>query len=227
VKKAEFELRGLLADGIARALETDIVLGRLPPSHRLGEEELSDRFSASRHQVRAALAGLERKGIVRKERNKGYSVRSFSVAEVEEIYDLREIFQRQAALRIALPVPPDKLDALTGLELDYERAVEASDLHRIHAANDLFHANMFALCNNGRLAELVGQYMDLSYLIRGNAFDPEHCLVAVREHRLMLSLLSSRDSWSLAQACVDHMQYSKKQYLSMLMDQDDRTERAA
>ena len=64
--------------------------------------------------------------------------------------------------------------------------------------------------------------MDLSYVIRGNAFEPEHCLVAVREHRLMLSLLSSRDSWSLAQACVDHMQYSKNQYLGMLLAQDNR-----
>lgn len=80
---------------------------------------------------------------------------------------------------------------------------------------------------NARLAELVRQHMDLSYVIRGNAFDPEHCLVAVREHRLMLSLLSSRDSWSLAQACVDHMQYSKNQYLSMLMARDERAERAA
>ncbi|MBV8915198.1 MAG: GntR family transcriptional regulator [Acetobacteraceae bacterium] len=219
--------REKLADGIARALEAEIVLGRMRPGQRLGEEELSERFSATRHHVRAALTALERTGIVRKERNKGYSVRSFSVAEVEEIYELREILQRQAALRIALPVPPEKLEALTDLELEYERAVEAGDLRRIHAANDLFHAAMFALCNNARLAELVGQYMDLSYLIRGNAFEHEHCLVAIREHRLMLSLLASRDSWSLAQACVDHMQYSKNQYLSMLSAGRGETERAA
>ena len=139
-------MREPIADGISRALEAEIVLGRLPPSQRLGEEELSERFSASRHHVRAALAGLERKGIVSRERNRGYSVRSFTAAEVEEIYDLREILQRQAALRIALPVAADKHDALTRLELEYECAVEAGDLHQIHSANDLFHAKMFELC---------------------------------------------------------------------------------
>jgi DNA-binding GntR family transcriptional regulator len=219
--------RELLADGIARALETEIVLARMRPGQRLGEEELSDRFAATRHHVRAALTLLERKGIVRKERNKGYSVRSFSVREVEEIYDLREILQRQAALRIGLPVAPEQVEALAKLERDYERAVEAGDVQRIHATNDLFHAAMFALCNNAHLADLVRQYMDLSYLIRGNAFEREHCLVAITEHRVMLSLLASRDSWSLAQACVDHMQYSKDQYLGMLNADGGATERAA
>ena len=176
--------------------------------------------------MRAALTLLERKGIVSKARNKGYSVRSFSAAEVEEIYELREILQRQAALRIALPAAPETLETLTRLELDYERAVEVGDVHRIHAANDVFHTALFSLCNNARLAELVRHHMDLSYLIRGNAFEREHCLVAIREHRLMLTLLASRDSWSLAQACVDHMQYSKDQYLNMLAAGGE-TERAA
>ena len=34
-----------------------------------------------------------------------------------------------------------------------------------------------------------------------------------RQHELMIELLKGRDGWALAQLCVDHMQYSKSDYL--------------
>src|SRR5260221_915152 len=75
------------ADQIARALEKDIVLGRLKPGEKLREEDLAVRFSASRHHVREGLARLERIGIVVKERNRGVSVRHFTADEVRQIYE--------------------------------------------------------------------------------------------------------------------------------------------
>jgi DNA-binding GntR family transcriptional regulator len=59
------------ADRIARAIEQDIFGGRLPPGEKLREEELAERFGASRHHVREALVRLARVGIIVKERNKG------------------------------------------------------------------------------------------------------------------------------------------------------------
>src|SRR5581483_4433560 len=91
------------AGQIARALEQDIVLGRLQPGEKLREEDLAERFGASRHHVREGLARLERIGIVIKERNRGVSVRRFTIEEVRQIYEVREIVQRQAALKIRLP----------------------------------------------------------------------------------------------------------------------------
>jgi hypothetical protein len=32
----------------------------------------------------------------------------------------------------------------------------------------------------------------------------------------MIKLLGTRDPWALSQLCVDHIQYSKNQYLAML-----------
>ena len=47
-----------LCEKIITELEEDIVFGRLKPGQKLPEEELSDRFGASRHQVREALMRL-------------------------------------------------------------------------------------------------------------------------------------------------------------------------
>ena len=211
-----------MAGQIARALEKDIAFGRLEPGQKLREEELAERFAASRHQVREALAELGRIGIVIKERNRGVTVRRFSPKEIREIYEVREILQRQAALRIPLPVAEVTLAALLSIHEDYSQAVEVGDLQRIHAANDLFHMEMFRLCGNELLLNLIKHYMDLTYAIRAAGFsDPENLETSRRHHRIMIDLLRGRDSWAVAQICVDHIQPTKTQYLEMLMKDGD------
>lgn len=210
------------ADTIARSLEQDIVFGRLKPGSKLREETLAERFEASRHQVREGLAKLGQHGIIVKERNRGFSVRRFSADEVRQIYDLREILQRQAALRIPLPVSEATRDRLEEINARYETAVTTGDLQAIHAANDHFHVEKFRLCGNDLLVGLVKQYMDLTYAIRAAGFfDPENLETSRRHHRIMIELLRGRDSWALAQICVDHIQPTKKQYLTALDREGD------
>jgi DNA-binding GntR family transcriptional regulator len=209
-----------IPDQIARQLEEDIVFGYLQPGHKLPEEDLSERFSASRHQVREALAQLTRVGMLIKERNKGVRVRKFTADEVHQIYEVREMLQRQAALRITLPASPAAIGALEAIHEEYESAVANSDFRSIHETNDRFHSEMFRLCGNDILWKLVKDFMELSYVVRANSFNPEHLVIARREHRIMLDLLRTRDSWSLSQLCVDHIQYSREQYLALLSLQD-------
>jgi DNA-binding GntR family transcriptional regulator len=143
------------AEQIARVIERDIFRGRLRPGEKLREEELAERFGASRHHIREALLRLSRLGIVAKERNKGASVRQFTADELRQIYEVREILQRQAALRIKLPADPDAVARLKRLNEDYESAVEAGDFHLIHETNDRFHTELFGLCNNPLIVSLI------------------------------------------------------------------------
>jgi DNA-binding GntR family transcriptional regulator len=202
---------------VARAIERDIVFGRLAPGQKLPEEELATRFGGSRHQVRQGLARLERIGIVTRERNRGASVRSYTADEVRQIYEIRELLQRQAALRIPLPVEEAAIASLTEIQRHYEIAIKLGDVHQIHATNDLFHSQLFRMCGNELLVQLVKHYMDLSYAIRANAFsDQESMKKSEREHHIMIRLLAGTDSWALSQICVDHILPSKAQYLSKL-----------
>jgi len=207
------------AEQITRAIERDIFRGHLRPGEQLREEELAERFEASRHQVRAALARLAQIGIIVKERNRGAFVRRFTADEVRQIYEIREIVQRQAALRIALPAALETVQRLSTINDSYEEAVCSSDFHRIHEANDRFHTELFSLCRNELLVCLINNYMELTYAIRGAAFaDPENLDKSRGHHRIMLRLLLGTDSWALAQICVDHIQITKEQYLSALRE---------
>jgi len=205
------------AEQIARAIELDIFGGRLLPGEKLREEDLAVRFDASRHHVREALVRLVRAGIIVKERNKGASVRRFAVDEVRQIYEIREILQRQAALRIPLPADAATIQKLARVNEEFDSAVVAGDFQRMHELNDRFHTELFRLCNNDLLVSLIKTYMDLTYAVRGAAFaNPNNLEKSRTQHRIMIQLLSGSDSWALAQICVDHIQITKDQYLAAI-----------
>ena len=48
--------------------------------------------------------------------------------------------------------------------------------------------------------------------------DREGLALSRRQHELMIELLKGRDSWALAQLCVDHMQFSKSDYLGRIAE---------
>src|SRR6202051_1283705 len=204
------------AEGIRR-LEEDIIFGRFAPGSRLVEDTLMGRYGASRHFVRQALFPLERQGIVLREKNIGATVRFYSGEEVRQIYEVREMLTRQAALMIALPASAELIAQLKELQRQYCARADAQDLRGIHEANDAFHVALFSACGNPYLVRSLQDYMNLTLPLRAkNLADTAGLGVLSRPHELMIELLRGRDSWALAQLCVDHMQFSKSDYLGRI-----------
>ena len=207
---------------IARALEEDIIFGRLAPGTRLTEDMLLSRFNVTRHFARQALVQLEAMGIVSRERNKGATVRSLTPREVQEIYDVRELLQRQAALWIPLPAPQSLIDELLAIHEEHGRCVAEGYLRGVHEANDRFHLKLFGACGNRQLVHSIELYMRLSLPVRANSMaSAESLKISHEHHRLMIEMLKGIDNWVLAQLCVDHLQPSKRRYLNQIRSADD------
>ena len=186
---------------VIRRLEEDIIFGRFAPGSRLVEDTLMTRYGASRHFVRQALFQLERQGIVLREKNIGATVRFYSAEEVRQIYEVREMLTRQAALMIALPAPASLIDQLTELQRQYCAKADAQDLRGIHEANDAFHVALFSACGNPYLVRSLQDYMNLTLPMRAkNLADNEGLALSRRQHELMIELLKGRDSWALRPA---------------------------
>ncbi|WP_204327866.1 hypothetical protein, partial [Proteus mirabilis] len=75
---------------------------------------------------------MERTGVVRREKNIGATVSSYSAQEVRQIYEVREMLSRQAALMILLPAPPELIDRLAALQERYCHYGDIGDLRRMH-----------------------------------------------------------------------------------------------
>ena len=203
-----------LALDVAKVLGEDIIFGRLAPGTRLVEDHLIARFGATRHYIRSALNELERTGIVVREKNKGVAVRSLTPAEVRQIYEVREMLQRQAALRIVLPAPKAAIEQLERLHDDYSRHVRERHFRGVHEVNDQFHLALFGCCGNAYLVGSIKHYMWLSLPVRAKkTADLDRAIASERDHHMMIQLLKGTDGWALAQLCVDHLQPAKESYL--------------
>ncbi|WP_341989088.1 GntR family transcriptional regulator [Azorhizobium sp. AG788] len=199
---------------IVRRIEEDIIFGRFAPGSRLVEDVLMAHYGASRHFIRQALAQLERTGIVRREKNVGATVCSYSAEEVRQIYEVREMLTRQAALLIPLPAPAALIAELQAVQARYARFAEAGDLRGIHETNDAFHLLLFSACGNPYLVKSLQDYMGLTLPMRAkNLADRDGLDLSRRQHDLMIELLRGRDNWALAQLCIAHMEPSKADYL--------------
>lgn len=202
---------------VTQDLEEDIIFGRLEPGERLREDALLQRFGGTRHYIRQALAELGKKGMVTIERNRGATVRSFTSLEVEQVYEVREMLLRQAALRMDLPAPTSFIARLEAINADYAAAIAAGNLRGIHEKNDLFHRELFKACPNLYLQRLLDEYMDLTLVIRAkNLADPKQLHVSLEHHKLMIDYLKAGDAWLLAELCVAHVRASRDGYLSQV-----------
>src|SRR5436305_12302117 len=182
---------------VIRRLEEDIIFGRFAPGSRLVEDTLMTRYGASRHFVRQALFQLERQGIVLREKNSGATVRVYSAEEVLQIYEVREMLTRQAALMIALPAPARLIEELGELQRRYCARADAQDLRGIHEANDAFHVALFSASGNIYLVQSLQDYMNLTLPMRAkNLADKDGLALTPSQHELMIELVTGRDMWA-------------------------------
>ena len=195
----------LLAD-LVDSIRQAIIFGRLRPRERLVEEELAERFNASRHLVRSALSTLDQMGLVARRPNRGVVVCDFSVEEIEEIYEMRAILQGEAARRIPLPAPRSLITQLEAIHAKYSENVDKLELKAACTLNNLFHETMFGACNNRYLTETIQKFWTRTTAIRCYAIgDPELLQQSRREHRAMIDAIKEGNREELVKQCVDHI----------------------
>jgi DNA-binding GntR family transcriptional regulator len=198
---------------IVEALEEDVLFGRLRPRERLTEDELIERFDASRHVVRQALVELEHKGMVVRPRNRGAVVRDFTRDEVDHICAVRELLHGKAASQIPLPGSPVLLKTLERLHALHSREVERGNLRGIHQMNSVFHDTLFQACGNPYLVETIRDYAQMSLAFRCqvmvNPFLARH---ARDEHAQMIEALRVGDRAKLVRLCTGHTRAAQDVY---------------
>lgn len=88
-------------DRIAAALRNDVLDGVLSPGEHLREEQLTQRFDAGRHTVRAAIRQLTATGLVVHERHKGAFVPLLTKERIDKVFEFRVVVEL-GSLRLAL-----------------------------------------------------------------------------------------------------------------------------
>jgi DNA-binding GntR family transcriptional regulator len=203
-----------VAELIAARLEEDIVLGRRHPRERLIEQDLCDRFSTHRGDVRLALFELEQKGLIERIPNRGAIVRDLTPKEVLEIYAVREELEVMAARILPFPVGAADLAKLDELQKKHSAAVEAGDMLTVFHTNLRFHQTMFGLCGNACLIETIERLAQKVYGIRSyaNAF-PDALERVRRDHIEIVEALRASRRDELIKLTRRHLKPSPAAYI--------------
>jgi GntR family transcriptional regulator, vanillate catabolism transcriptional regulator len=91
-----------LASKLAIEIRQMILNGKFSPGDRMAEIPLAEKLGFSRTPTRAALSMLEKDGILVGFPTGGYTVRSFSLAEIREAIDVRGTLEGLAAEVLAM-----------------------------------------------------------------------------------------------------------------------------
>ncbi|UIY23229.1 GntR family transcriptional regulator [Rhizobium leguminosarum] len=146
--------RGLLSDRIRNALTDEIAAGRLAAGAALDEQQLADRFGASRTPVREALRQLAAGGLVELRARRGGVVARMTPERIMEMFEtvaeIEAVCVRLATYRMT-PLERSRLIELHELS---EPIVEAGNFDACDDSfNRQFHETIYRATHNGFLAE--------------------------------------------------------------------------
>jgi len=191
-------------------IEQLILRGELAVGQRINESELAARFGTSRGPIREALRALEESRLVRSEKNRGVFVREISVAEADEIYDVREALDQLIGQRVAERATPEQLRELDAVLAEMDGATVKQDVKSYHTLNLKFHDMLVDFAGNARLIEtyrLLTRGL-LLFRLRGLQ-DGGGFAVSNTEHRAVMRAVAQRDSARAGQLLRQHATKSR------------------
>jgi DNA-binding GntR family transcriptional regulator len=187
------------------ALRRLIVAGELAPGARVNQEELAARIGVSVGPVREALRVLEQEGQLTYLPRRGYFVTELRLADLEEIYALRQLLEANAA-RHALPQLDD--DARARIRLAARECAEAAaagDVSAELAANRRFHFAILDAPDQPHALRLIKLLWDSTEAYRALYYNaPEERERSLHAHDRILAAIDATDADELVHELDAH-----------------------
>jgi DNA-binding GntR family transcriptional regulator len=187
-------------------LRDDILEGVLPPGERLIEVQLSDRYGVGRAAIRSALVELDGEGLVRRETNRGATVRRITVTEAIEITEARGVLEGLVARRAAERASEAERDELRALVAEMTVAVEADDKLRYSKLNRTLHAALRRIARHGVADDLVANLRNRAAHHQFRlAVIPGRAAESLAQHAAVVAAVTSGDADAAEQAMRSHL----------------------
>jgi GntR family transcriptional regulator of vanillate catabolism len=175
--------------------------GEFAPGERLSEVELAERLGVSRTPLRMALQTLAHEGLLEPLSGRGFAVRVFSRADVDDAIELRGVLEgtaaRFAAERLEAPEGLAPLEAaagaLEGVVHNIGRHQE-EELGRYVELNNAFHDALVVLARSPHLARTLANVKALPFAMPSGAILASHAVLP-RSHEILV--VAQHQHWQL------------------------------
>ncbi|HEX2134368.1 MAG TPA: GntR family transcriptional regulator [Microvirga sp.] len=190
------------ADGVYAGLRRAIIEQSLMPGAKLPEGLISESFGVSRTLVRSALTRLVGEGLVEQIKNRGSFVASPSLAEAQQVFDVRRQLERLVVERLAGALAADQLKRLKA-HVAAERQLHGRNGPETVRLAGEFHVLLAELTGNALLARYVSEVVSRSSLILALYSRPHSAECGANEHADIIDALAAGDA-ARARRVMDH-----------------------
>jgi DNA-binding GntR family transcriptional regulator len=185
------------------ALRELILRGDFAAGVRLGEVELAERLGVSRTPIREALTRLAAEGLVEITPNRGAKVTSWTVGELEAVFELRAALEpRLTGLAVprATPADADALDALAAEMIAVGAPGAHQDLDALVPLNREFHGRLVALADHPAMASALAGAVHAPIVLRNfHTYDEASLRRSLAHHAEIVAALRAGDpAWAAA-----------------------------
>ena len=188
-------------------LKHAIITGEIPAGERIVETEYADRLHISRTPLREALRKLERDGLVEYVQRRGVIVRAFTIADVEEIYTIRNALEM-----LTLP-------AIIRLH-EMDGVMASRDFETLSPMARAFHRQMTEICGQNRILRVIeGQDQYITRFSSMAISQENRLLQAHEEHYKLVDYIEQRDLEHFQKLMHRHIERSKEKCLEALKTQ--------
>lgn len=171
-----------------------ILEGTFKPAQKLVEVQLAELIGVSRNTVKQALLKLSQENLVAIEVNKGATIKSFTLEEVLNYLDIREVLEGLVARSVTSNVAESDLERMSGILEKMKAHLENQEFDKYSALNTEFHSIIYAATKNVQAVELIN--MIRTQLIRyqfRTVLVPGRSQSSFNEHLEIYKAISSRN----------------------------------
>jgi len=127
----------------------------LKPGQNISDSQVADELSISRTPVRRALSLLEHEGFLISQARRGWKVRSLSLDDIQEIFDIKVVLEGMIAREAAECDDEEKRAVLVAALERMKQAAAVKD-HEVWMQADIeLHEALFAMCLNQRAVRII------------------------------------------------------------------------
>ena len=200
------EERVLLSDRIRNVLTDEIASGSLPAGTALDEQQLADRFSASRTPVREALRQLSVSGLVDMRPRRGVIVTRMTPERIMEMFEAMAEIEAMSVRFATYRMTPLERSHLMELHRSSEAMVAAEDVDSYDAFNREFHVAIYRATHNSFLVEqAIAIRLRLSAFRRTQLRQGDRLERSREEHDAVMRAMAQGDGDKAARRMRAHM----------------------
>lgn len=176
-------------------IKSMILNRKLLPGEKIPQEKLAHELGISRTPLVSALKYLEQEKLVEAKPRRGFFVRLFTVDEMINIFELREVLDGLAARRAATYITEAEIDKMRGFFHPFTGQSSIGDLKGYAKEDRRFHKFVISIGAKEFLKSMLDTYNLISYSYQlvaseGLVRPPDE---TIHEHMAMISAICDRD----------------------------------